>query len=918
MTDARTAIRELERGALAPEKALEVLTASASSAPTWAARVEASRGIGAIAGRAYGSSWPLAERAAFVLLELARETDTPLERAQILSAIGRAYRNVWLMPYVHARLGDDEPTVRTAAIAAAGGLGFPALEEALASEFLTAETPDAIRLAAIAALGRMGAESAATRIASFVDAPGPEALAALAALTEIRSSAGAEAAIAVLDRGPPPDLLAACVRYLAEIGHERVQRAIRSLARDDDAAQRIASSRAARAFQLERSRDAAERILSALTETDRATRAALARRLRTLPVEDVLAQAQLLLADDPEGVVQVVSEVRAPEVTRMLLSLAADRGQPLAVRARAAGSIEANEPWEQEALVELVSSARELAVRVAAAQTLGASAPLSRVLDGLSGLASDPAPELRGALLWALQLAARPTRLEGPARARAEAIVKAALEDPEAVVRRRAAYVAGNLDARSLVPALLDLARSEEERADLRLAAFVGIAEMAGEDRLADLVLLVGREDDPAAISAGSRALERAALSPGASRAPIARLRDRLPKLVAHADARVRAACARIAGLSPDTLPLDAVRTLAADASPRVREAAVIALGRLGAASAALASAVESALVSALDDDDALIQERAADALLSLGLASSLRAVLEYVTETADEAAAARIADRLAVPAESGPFLELLGAALTRIDGDHAAYETLLELKVRALDAARAEQPGVPAASRDVDADIAALFPHWTRLSAVRGFAPLAKSLRTAELLFGSLAGREGDPSASIVLWTKSLEGYLHAWLSPRMAALQRQPATLYEVTERVGSAWPAYQRWLVPRWTDPVSVGELRVDVPLRATVNVLRDLAERRPRPGDSPASVTEWARLMMFLAVDHPSGPRNVLEVTCRDPDHAVRLAHRLQVLALVRNSVTHRSVAAASTLAAFRTLYYEAFEDVTRMA
>lgn len=918
MTDARTAIRELERGALAPEAALETLSASAAAAPTWAARMDACRGIGAIAGRAYGASWPLAERAAFVLLEVARETDTPIERAQILSAIGRAYRNVWLMPYVHARLGDDDEGVRAAAIAAAGGLGFPALEEALASEFLGAETPPAIRLAAIAALGRMGAESAATRLAAFVDAPGPEALAALAALTEIRSSAGAEAAISVLDRGPPPDLLAACVRYLAEIGHERVQRAIRSLARDDDAAQRIASSRAARAFQLERSRDAAERILSALTETDRATRAALARRLRTLPVADVLAQAELLLSDDPEGVVQIVSEVRAPEVTRMLLAIAADRGQALAVRVRAAGSIEANERWEQDALVELVSSAREVAVRVSAAQTLGAFAPLARVLEGLSALASDPAPELRAAFLWALQLAARPTRLEGSERARAEALVRTALEDPEPVVRRRAAYVAGNLDARSLVPALLDLARAEEERPDLRLAAFVGIAEMAGEDRLSDLVLLVGREDDPAALSAASRALERAALVPDAARAPIARLRERLPKLVPHTDPRVRAAVARIAGLGPDTLPLDAVRALASDPSPRVREAAVIALGRLGAAGPALASAVEAALVSALDDDDALIQERAADALLSLGLATSLRAVLEYVTETADEAAAARIADRLAVPAESGPFLEALGAALSRIDGDHAAYETLLELKIRALDAARDDRAEAPTSTRDVDADIAALFPHWPRLSVVRGFAPLAKSLRTAEVLFGSVAGREGDPSASIVLWTKSLEGYLHAWLSPRMATLQRQPAALYEISERVGSAWPAYQRWIAPRWTDPVSVGELRVDVPLRATVNVLRDLTERRARPTDSPASVTEWARLMMFLAIDHPSGPRNVLEVTCRDPDHAVRLAHRLQVLALVRNTVTHRSVAAASTLAAFRKLYYEAFEDVTRMA
>jgi hypothetical protein len=253
---------------------------------------------------------------------------------------------------------------------------------------------------------------------------------------------------------------------------------------------------------------------------------------------------------------------------------------------------------------------------------------------------------------------------------------------------------------------------------------------------------------------------------------------------------------------------------------------------------------------------------------------------------------------------------------LSRIDHDHAAYETLLELKMNVLEALRPRESIVPGPS--VDHQIAALFPNWTRLSAVRGFVPLAKSLRTAEMLYGSTASADGDQSASIVLWTKSLEGYLHAWLSPRLANLHRQPSALYELTERVGASWPTYQRWAQTRWADPVNVGGMSVDVPLRSTVNVLRDLGERRSRPIDSPMSVTEWARLMMFLALDHPAGPKNLLEVTCKDADHALRLAHRLQVIALVRNTVTHRSVAATSTLDAFRTLYYGAFEDVTRMA
>jgi hypothetical protein len=73
-----------------------------------------------------------------------------------------------------------------------------------------------------------------------------------------------------------------------------------------------------------------------------------------------------------------------------------------------------------------------------------------------------------------------------------------------------------------------------------------------------------------------------------------------------------------------------------------------------------------------------------------------------------------------------------------------------------------------------------------------------------------------------------------------------------------------------------------------------------------------------MMLFLAVDHPSGPKNVLKVTSTNAERSVKLAHKLQVLAQVRNIVTHRSVAGAATLAAFRTSYYSGFEELTAMA
>ena len=57
---------------------------------------------------------------------------------------------------------------------------------------------------------------------------------------------------------------------------------------------------------------------------------------------------------------------------------------------------------------------------------------------------------------------------------------------------------------------------------------------------------------------------------------------------------------------------------------------------------------------------------------------------------------------------------------------------------------------------------------------------------------------------------------------------------------------------------------------------------------------------------------------MKVSITNPERSVKLAHKLQVLAQVRNIVTHRSVAGASTLAEFRTSYYGAFEELTAMA
>jgi HEAT repeat protein len=275
--------------------------------------------------------------------------------------MGRGFRNIWLMPFVHRRLSDRDPTIAVAAVHAAGGLGFPALEEAIAA-FLVEAAPAPMRRAAITALGRMGAMSAVDRIVPLVLGDPSEAATALTALTEIRSAAGRDSAIIVLEQDLEPEVQIAAVRYLAELGALEVLPVLRRLARHDDAEIRIASSMASRALKAERSRDAAERFLVALSEPDRAVRAVLARRLRTLPVAEVIEQAEVLLGDDASGVIQILGELRDPDITRFLLALA-DRPLPAAARARAIGAIEADQPWERTALAALAHATRSVLLR---------------------------------------------------------------------------------------------------------------------------------------------------------------------------------------------------------------------------------------------------------------------------------------------------------------------------------------------------------------------------------------------------------------------------------------------------------------------------------------------------------------------------------------------------------------------------
>ncbi|MEZ4400799.1 MAG: HEAT repeat domain-containing protein [Kofleriaceae bacterium] len=911
-TDARAVRAALEAGTTTPRDGLAALVELARGAPTRGHRTQAYHLLGDLAGRAFGAPWEVAERAAFALLELARIVDAPDECRALIVAMGRGFRNAWLLPYVHRRMSDPDPATVAAAASAAGGLGFAALEEAVA-ELVVDDAPAPQRLAAIAALGRMGSSGAAARLAPLVAGDAREAAAALTALTEIRSPVAVAEATALLTTEVEPEVTIAAVRYLAELGAAEVLPALRRLARDDDPALRTAASFASRVWKAEQARDAGERFLVPLTERDRAVRAALARRLRTVPVAEVLEHAEVLLSDAAEGVVQILAELREPEVTRFLLDLVGRAALPEVVRARAALAIEANQPWEREALAGIIADAGQPeAVRIAAAQTMGAFADLDELDARIGPLATAAAPGLRGAYLWALQLAARPSKLAGPARTRVVATVTRLLADADPLVRRRAAYVAGNLALTELAAALVAAARGDTDD-DQRIAVFVALGELRAAEAFADTLELaraLAGSSAPRVLVAALRALSSIVGAHPSLPLDLGPIAGRTTSLLGHADALVREAAVRIAGLARGAVTPPAVLKLAGDGSARVRAEALTALGRLAVRDA------EPVLIAAFQDADPAIHERAARALIELGGRRALDEVIGYVGGDGDDAARAHVAGHLIIPpGEAEHFLPRLDATLGRLGPDDAAYEPVLAAKLELLEA----RAGGGADPADIDAAIIGAFPSFEHFVRLKGFDTLVKSIRTAEALYrstGSLA--DADQSPPIVLWMKVLENYVHAWLGARLSTVQRDPTALFDYVDQLAAAWGSYQRYVGDRWKDQVELGSARVDVPARALPNTLRDFQDRKRKRLDSPLSVTEWARLLVFFAVEHPSGVRNLFKLPAKGGDQIIRLAHRLHTLAAVRNLVTHRAAASGATLAAFRKSYYLSFEDLAQMA
>lgn len=910
---AHTITLHLEAGTCTAEAALSELAAIVYTASNRAERVRAYVLIGDIAGRAFNAPWLIAARAAWVLLDLVLYVEGLLELKELILAMGRGARNIWLVPFVHSQLSHDSQLIVEAAVTASGGLCFPQLEETIAANFLGRETPSQLRLAAIYALGRMGASRVEERLIPWIGESPEVTTAVFTAFTEMRSRAGIAPGLELARLTSNEEVLQAVVRYLAQMGCTEAGPILRRLVRAESNTLRIAACFASLALAQEGAQGVSERIFGVLAEKDLAIRTSLARRLRTLPVEEVTVAAMTLFDDDPEGVVLLLGELRGQESAGQLLEIAANRQIALPVRIAAISALAADQAWIREGLAAIINNdGMEDELRVAAVHASGGFASISETFARLGRLRERLETTVKGALLWALQFTASLQELSAEERLFCQQELQTGLNDRVDWIRRRSAYVVGHLKVQALAPELVALAGRESAAADLRTAAFVGLRDIASPVEFKGLVALFRKEEQIDCLRSLSRTLagvmrrcpeETYALTP---------LYPKIAALLKAAKPMAREAGVRLAGFSQGAITVAELRPFVQDASPRVREEALTALGRMDDQSAG------ETLFEALLEGDPALRECAAWALLALGGSRSLEYLLLFLASEGSDLTRHEIATRLRLPAiEGAHFLPLLDAALEKLGTIDAAYEPLLQRKIDLLEVSK----GATAAGDDhIDQRIAALFPAYHLLLAQEADGRLINILRTAEALYqSSTTLSNADLSSPVVLWVKCLENFLHGALAPRLQRLQQHdPMGLFEhVDTLLEVAWPLYRTFLLKHWQEEVRIGDTTVEVPLRAAPHVLADFQERRRKRLDHPLSVSEWARLLLFFGVDHACGIRNLLALPSRNIDHLVRTAHRLQALAAVRNIVAHRAAIGPVTLSAFRDLYYSSFESLSKL-
>lgn len=451
-----------------------------------------------------------------------------------------------------------QPDVRAAAIEAIVRQDAGVVD-VLAAQ-LDGADPDT-QLAAVVALGRLGDRRAAPAVARQLGGPRTLAVAAAAALARIGDPAAQEALLPLLAH-PDPAVRQAAIAALNSLGHPGLATHVVGLLGSDDPTVRESAVRIAGYFGYPQ---AVEPLLARAAD----------------PVEGVRRAAieHLPYLDDPRAIAVLTAAVRDAAAK---------------VRAAAAQALAHVPRAQAEAPLLLASADQDAWVRYYAARALG---DLGIGVARLAAIAEhDPATHVRIAALEALGAVAG----SGSADLLLAYAVAADRDLAAAAVRSL-----GRVSDPRAAAALRSALRSPDPA--LRLAAVTACRTRATSEAIVALQWTAAADEDHAIAMAAVEALgllARRQDTDGA--AAVAAL------LSSTAEPRTRdAAIAALARLPPSRI--DAVAQGLSSTQPQIRTATVAALARLHCPEAS------AAMRAALDDEDARVREAAVIALDRLG-----------------------------------------------------------------------------------------------------------------------------------------------------------------------------------------------------------------------------------------------------------------------------------------------------------
>lgn len=453
-------------------------------------------------------------------------------------------------------------------------------------EQLDAADPDT-QLAAVVALGRLGDRRAAPAIAATLTRSQPIAVAAAAALARIGDPL-AHAALLPLLAHQDAAVRQAAIGALNSLGHPDLGTHVLGLLASGDPTLRESAVRIAGYFGFP---DAIDALIARAADPVEGVRRAAVEHLPYL--DDPRATAALASAvRDPSPKVRAAAAqalAHVPRATAEPALLAASADDDAWVRyyaVRALGALGAGAPR----LAGVADADPAMHVRIAAIEALAAAASADST-DVLLAHASGPVPDLAAAAVRALGRSADP---------RASSALRSALRSADASVRLAGVTALRHAGTSDATAALQWTAAADEDDA-IALAAVDALGALArcgGQDPAAAVAALLASTAEPRTRDAAIAALSR--LPDTGIEGVAAGLRHALP--------HVRRATIAALGRMQRPEASAAIRTALDDGDAGVREAAIVALERLGA------RGVGRTLARMANDDPSYAVRRAASA----------------------------------------------------------------------------------------------------------------------------------------------------------------------------------------------------------------------------------------------------------------------------------------------------------------